>query len=498
MLAGLSSLPRRCVLLVVSLVLLTSTFPALAQDTPREIREPAIADLNTRVPGIGRPTSWQHQLLNTRDGNLGCPLAPANATQFSETVQVFIVTLNYEEIDTNYVYHVKGDGTLMVPCDAKLGSIAPIAITPPPTTPAPVNPSISSAVPPTAILPTTRVAITSTNVNQVQLLARLAFQESITSVQVGQNGTLAVATTNEAGTTVYIYGDLDTGLLNPVQTIAFPLAASSALHYRGLSEGGTLGISTTGDGTLTTGINLFDPLSGAASPLRPSVPVPQFVLKDIAFTADDGVMALAYETPDGRGGLVLYDFATGVTASANLPESIKLSKLAFSADGQWLAGYDGVSLYVWNMAVPTAPTLSVQSIINQTAPVEIAFNADASKIAISSGASGSVAVFDVATRTLGSQSVVAAVATNFTLPGLAFSPDGNLMAVGGALTPLDTNLSNPVFLFDTANFGVPTPVPALRQLEGQRYVGYLAFSADGSLLVTHDNLSVLIWGVAQN
>lgn len=98
-----------------------------AQDTPKPIRDAAIADLFTRVPGIGRPQGWQHVIITASDSNLGCGLL-GTGTALPAPINVYIVTLSYPS--AQYVYHVSEDAARVVACDAKL--LQP-AGTPPPT-----------------------------------------------------------------------------------------------------------------------------------------------------------------------------------------------------------------------------------------------------------------------------------------------------------------------------------------------------------------------------
>jgi WD40 repeat protein len=116
------------VLICILLMLMLSATYVSAQDTPAPIRDAAIADLNTRLPGIGRPDGWQHSLENSSDRNLNCPLMGLGGALTAQ-VQVYVLTLFYG--NTSYVYRVSADASIVVACDQQL--LQPSASTTPPT-----------------------------------------------------------------------------------------------------------------------------------------------------------------------------------------------------------------------------------------------------------------------------------------------------------------------------------------------------------------------------
>lgn len=103
-------------------ILLVCAAPAAAQDDmPAPVRESAIADLNRRIPDIGRPTAWNYQIINSDNQNLGCPTAPPGFAML--LTQVYVVELIYP--NGTYVYHVSADAQRVVPCDPKIPAITP-------------------------------------------------------------------------------------------------------------------------------------------------------------------------------------------------------------------------------------------------------------------------------------------------------------------------------------------------------------------------------------
>lgn len=105
-------------LLLLTLLLISSTFAVSAEDTPLTVLRAAISDLENRVPGIGYPQSWQHTYMEvaTTDSSLGCAMVPGD--MLAQPVIAYQVTLTYEM--GSYQYMVADDGSLVVPCDVQL------------------------------------------------------------------------------------------------------------------------------------------------------------------------------------------------------------------------------------------------------------------------------------------------------------------------------------------------------------------------------------------
>lgn len=112
---------------------------ALAQnDLPAEVREAAIADLNARIPGLGRPSFWQFQIGTSNNTNLGCDLIPSGQG-LASPIRVYIVDFVYPN-GARYTYRITSDLTYILPCDLKLTSLTPAA-TPTQVLSTPANPA---------------------------------------------------------------------------------------------------------------------------------------------------------------------------------------------------------------------------------------------------------------------------------------------------------------------------------------------------------------------
>lgn len=132
---------KAAVILAVLMVALSMASTATAQPKmPPDIREVAIADLNARVSGVGRPASWQYQIITSDNSNLGCNLV-ASGRSITPILRVFVITLNYPN-GVSYVYHVSSDAQRVIACDRKLINVEPQAgDILAPTAMAPANPA---------------------------------------------------------------------------------------------------------------------------------------------------------------------------------------------------------------------------------------------------------------------------------------------------------------------------------------------------------------------
>jgi len=105
-------------LMGLMITLALSAFTIAAEDTPLPVLRAAISDLESRVPGIGYPQTWQHTYVEvpTTDSSLGCAMVAGET--MNRSVVAYQVTLGYD--NASYQYMVAGDGSLVVPCDTQL------------------------------------------------------------------------------------------------------------------------------------------------------------------------------------------------------------------------------------------------------------------------------------------------------------------------------------------------------------------------------------------
>lgn len=104
--------------LFLSILGIVST--AYAQSVPVPLREKVIADLNERIPDVGRPDGWRYQIIVSNNQNLGCEIAPVGLP-LTPVSRVYIIELLYPT--TSYTYHISEDGAIVVPCDSKIPDV---------------------------------------------------------------------------------------------------------------------------------------------------------------------------------------------------------------------------------------------------------------------------------------------------------------------------------------------------------------------------------------
>ncbi len=219
---------------------------------------------------------------------------------------------------------------------------------------------------------------------------------------------------------------------------------------------------------------------------------PYFVTRPLVFSPSGNLAASArdaavrlYAVPSGH--------LDGSLLAIGRPD-VHLQQLAFSSDGTVLAGGDSNGgVWLWGM---TDRKLELILDGNSKPVSGLAFSADNAWLA-SLTTDGSLAIRRLAdsadSMSLDLQSLVKAADSNAAgfgeAAGLAYSPDGSLMAVGGILNPLQTFPGRTaVTLLIRASDG-----KLLRILPGGGQT--VAFTSDSRLLLTSGDGAVHIWGV---
>jgi WD40 repeat protein len=357
-----------------------------------------------------------------------------------------------------------------------------------PAVPPPANPSAigAGAVPPpvfTGALPSTRTPITAALLPSVQQVAKLTAVDRLVDWHVGEGLTLAVSNPNTAETLLYGY--------------SFPLTSAGAqsLYARVLPSNTAYLTSNINGGRLVLQNFINGDLVGFRIENIDSSLVADRafggVIYDAALSHDDRLLALSYANPpsgpDARAYLEIFNTQTRVGDSLGIPAAIQ--SLTFTGDGRLLVALTfGGQVIAWDALTLSAasPFFSLYSDPTGYLPSLLAVNRDSTLAAVDNKQNG-VTLIDINTAAVLRDLGVFTPGSASKVGAIAFSPNGEFLAVGGYLQG-QPNTGNNVLIYDTATG------TQLATLIGPREVLGLAFTADGSFLLARDETVVYIWG----
>jgi WD40 repeat protein len=298
--------------------------------------------------------------------------------------------------------------------------------------------------------------------------------QSVGSVAFSPDGSLVAATTEGIDAQVW---DVATGQLvttlgsreDPPEWVTFSPADDGVLAIGNFS--GRIELRSTGSYQLVATLMTSD-----------HAPV-----YSLAFSPDGGLLA----SGDEDGNAQLWDVATQqLVTTLRSPDGSSVADVAFSPDGEFLAdGTHGGTLELANVAAGSAQESPVAVLRPGTAGDDqvtgIAFSANGHLLAVDAQGGG-VLVWNMATQRL---AVTVAVPASRPAASMAFSPDGQFLAVGtfGATE-----------LWNVATGKLAATLPAGYYSKGiPNNVDAVAFSPDGKLVAADTGFSgVQVWQVA--
>jgi WD40 repeat protein len=202
-------------------------------------------------------------------------------------------------------------------------------------------------------------------------------------------------------------------------------------------------------------------LQSLAQPVRGILTAPSGVVTALAYSPDGSTLAAGYS----GGAIRLWDLTSHRTISATTWGATPLA-LAFTSGGKKLEVADADAVGTWNLA--SQARITTRPFASPAPGGPVAFSPDGNTIA-TGGADGNVRLWDAATQ----QEIGPPMSSDAQpVAAVAFSPDGTLVAAGST----DGNVQ----LWNTAT--QQEAGPAL--VAGTAEVDALAFSPDGKLLAT--------------
>jgi WD40 repeat protein len=198
-----------------------------------------------------------------------------------------------------------------------------------------------------------------------------------------------------------------------------------------------------------------------AQPVRGILTAPSGVVTALAYSPDGSTLAAGYS----GGAIRLWDLVTHRTIGATTWDATPLA-IAFTSGGKLLEVADASAVGTWNLA--SRARITTRRFASPAPGSAVAFSPDGNTVA-TGGADGNVRLWDAATQ----QEIGPPMSSDAQpVAAVAFSPDGTLVAAGST----DGNVQ----LWNTAT----QQEAGSALVAGTAEVGALAFSPDGKLLAT--------------
>lgn len=373
---------------------------------------------------------------------------------------------------------------------------------PPSPTPAPTEVTVVSTVPlldqvPVISLPATRIPISLTNLTRLSVLGVLELPERLGTLDLGADGTLLLTVVGEGlgmgGTTLLVLDDFSAAELAPQAEKRLEVDSASLRFYRGLSPDGLRYVVLE---RLAQDVNAQVLLrSVATDEVEVEVTLPEVYYDPVyvAFANTQPLIAISYaarqDSPDGLGGILLYNTETGLTQ--DIPGVVSTLDMAFSPDDALLAYSsveDGGTLILLDST--TLEEVRRVNVGSENFTNSLLFTPDGAGIIVAGG-DGVLQRYEVATGAL--EATHLPTEEGLPITAAALSPDGTVLVIGTGdrddVTPI---AQGTIHFYDALTLTRRAFIADIHD-----YVATLAFSPDASLLISQGLRRVNVWAVEE-
>ncbi len=323
------------------------------------------------------------------------------------------------------------------------------------------------------------------NAGNLSRLGQMTFPDSISRFDLTTNGNMAVYVRGSRGTNdVIFYSGANSNNITPTQVRdlrpqgMFYAISRNGQGYVGSTERLNGGGADLGMYEIISGDLVFD------------IPEPpNAMISTVAINFADDAFAYAYTTNNTQD-LGAQVYFRGQNVLRPLGVTARVIDMAWNENGTRLATLDAEgTVDIWAVN-GTNLAGEIRFLTNVANPDGITLNNAGDRVAV--GLNDVVQIWDATTgQELQELTVNFDTTVNYAIGAMAFSPNSELLAVGGYIEPTVSNAGNSVLVFDTASG------QQLATLIGHEVVDGLRFNTQGNLLFSHDELLMYAWGLPQ-
>lgn len=346
--------------------------------------------------------------------------------------------------------------------------VAPIGVPVDPEVSAP-NPLISQA--PSTVLPEQRIAITRDNAAQL-IPATALFFDDVRRADSTAEGQLFLEVSGGGGSNLLIYENLAGAELSPTTEFLLP----NTLSYLGANQNG---IAAIYDSTRRE-LNFVEITTDTIVATRTfeEIGAPQV----LTFSADGSTAAytIPSATDPEKAALEVIKLSDQRYFRMGLEQAY--GDVALNADGTLVAA-SGLLGQVYLYDPLTSQQIGIIATSAGDFP-QVAISPDGLKLAVI-GLAGTGEIFDLVSRNRLTSLANTGSISSMEIYDALFSPDGSMIVFAGGLMPAATNTNpSPVLFYDATSGAL------VASIAGSPINTGLAFSADGTLLMTYGEFDI--------